>query len=212
MGRGWLALAMVLTVGCATAAPTVFRATHLHPAYHNQRYTTIVVAPISDSPLLRRTFADAVVQYLSVWTARTASGTDVLPRSLYDADDNGRIDSEGDRDVIRKHLADAGFQAVLTVAMRARDQLPPGASRHWSDEPLSEYFAERYEEAHAASPEGGDGAEAVIETNLYDTSTGQVIWSGRSVTVNPVHAVTLAQSYAAATVGELVRLNLVGKR
>ncbi|MDE2290549.1 MAG: hypothetical protein KGL53_00595 [Elusimicrobia bacterium] len=208
MRRALWAAALLLG-GCVTAPKTVFEATYLHPGWEGASFSTVVVLPISDEVALRKAFSDTVVQYLSAWTDRAARGYDVLPRSVYDPQATGRVPAGFDTSLIRKRLADAGFQAALTVAYRPKETRAPGAPHAWSERTLGEYFPNRYAEAHAGGPAP---AEALIETNLYDTATGRVIWSSHSRTVETADDVSMAQSYAAAVVGELVKRGLIAKK
>lgn len=181
-----LALAALLAAACATP-PTIFEATYLQPEARGRRFARIAVIYLSDDPALRKSFGDSVTGFLRPWTARADRGADLLPRSLYDADGDGKIDPGIDRDRIRRQLNDSGFEAILL----ATNVTEHGHSWH---------YAEAGPEEHPASAE-----EYLIETELIDAATGKVLWSAHSNTIHPGNAVLLAQSYAGAVVDELVK-------
>ena len=196
--------------GCVSA-PTTFEAASLRHAAEGRRFTTVAVLPMSEDPELRKTFADSVVGFLRPWTVRAERGADLLPRRLYDADGDGRIDASVDRDLIRRRLSEAGFEAVLTVAYHSKEDHPTGDAAHpWSESSLPEYMTAQYEKAHASGASRPE--ELLLETNLYDSKTGQVVWSAHSRTTRPGNATLLAESYASAVVDELVKYGLIGRR
>ena len=187
------ALAVLLAAACATP-PTVFEATALRPEARGRHYSRIAVIYMSDDPALRKTFGDSVVGFLRPWTARADRGGDLLPRSLYDPKGDGKIDPNVDRDLIRKRLQDAGFEAVLLAA-------------NISEHGHTWHYEETGPEAHPGAPD-----EFLIETDLIDAPTGKVMWSAHSRTLHPDNAVLLSQSYAGAVVDELVKNDLLRKR
>lgn len=213
MGNRVLALAGILLLGAAgcVTPPTTFEAASLRHAAEGRRFKTVAVLPMSEDPDLRKTFADSVVGFLRPWTVRAERGADLLPRRLYDADGDGRIDASVDRDLIRRRLSEAGFEAVLTVAYHAKEEPSADDAAHqWSESSLPEYMTAQYEKAHAAR--GARPEELLLETNLYDSKTGQVVWSAHSRTTRSESATVLAESYASAVVDELVKYGLVGRR
>ena len=195
----------LLLAGCA-APETVFEATSRSPEFRGRRFTTVAFLSLSDDPALRRTFGDSVVGFLRTWTARSEKGSDLLPREAYDADGDGHIDLEVDKERVRRHISEAGFEAILTAHYEPKeDAETPHA---WSGESFAGHWKGEIGKEHT----GGAPEEFLIETELYDSATGRVVWSGHSRTVRAANSVTLAQSYASAVVNELVRNGLVAKR
>ncbi|MBI2361960.1 MAG: hypothetical protein HYV15_01050, partial [Elusimicrobia bacterium] len=189
MGKDALGLAGLLLFGGAgcVSAPTTFEAASLRHAAEGRRFSTVAVLPMSEDPDLRKTFADSVVGFLRPWTVRAERGADLLPRQLYDADGDGRIDAKVDRDLIRRRLSDAGFEAVLTVAYQAKEE--PSSAHPWTESSLPEYMTAQYEKAGAAGAARPD--ELLLETNLYDSKTGKVVWSAHSRTTRSAGAAAL---------------------
>ncbi|MBI5597688.1 MAG: hypothetical protein HY928_16495 [Elusimicrobia bacterium] len=207
---GLAVLALLAGAGCVTA-PTTFEAASLRHEAEGRRFKTVAVLPMSEDPGLRKHFAESVVGFLRPWTVRAERGADLLPRQLYDADGDGRIDPAVDRDLIRLRLSEAGFEAVLTVAYQPKEDALPAAGAHqWPEASLPEYMTAQYEKARAAGAARPD--ELLLETNLYDSKTGKVVWSAHSRTTRSASATVLAESYAAAVVDELVKYGLIGKR
>ena len=188
-----LTLAALLAASCATP-PTVFEATSLSPEARGHRFSRVAVIYLSDDPALRKAFGDSVAGFLRPWTAQAERGGDLLPLSLYDANGDGKIDSDIDRDKIRLHIKASGFEAIL-LAVNVTEH-----GHNW-------HYAEAGPEAHPASVE-----EFLIETELLDTATGKVLWSAHSNTIHPENAVLLSQSYASAVVDELVKNDLLRKQ
>lgn len=207
--RNAFALCLIsAALGCA-APDTVFEATSRSPEFRGRHFTTVAFLSLSDDPALRKIFGDSVVGYLRTWTARSEKGSDLLPRTAYDSDGDGHIDLDGDKDIIRKRLFEAGFQAILTAHYEPKEPAEPNVDAHaWSGESFSGHWAGEIGKEHTGEPP----AEFLIETELYDALTGRVVWYGHSRTVRAANAVTLAESYASAVVNELVRNGLVTKR
>ena len=201
-----LGLCLLLAASGCAVPETVFEATSRSPEFRGRRFTTVAFLSLSDDPALRKTFGDSVVGFLRTWTARSEKGSDLLPLSTYDADGDGHIDLEVDKELVRKHISEAGFQAILTAHYEPKEE---GESPHaWSGESFAGHWKGEIGKEHT----GEAPSEFLIETELYDSLTGRVVWTGHSRTVRAANAVTLAQSYASAVVNELVRNGVVAKR
>lgn len=203
-----LALAALLCA-CSTT-PTVFEAVNLRPEASGRRYTTLVVVPLRSNPETRDIFAAALVGQLQAWTLRVERGADVLSRTHFEVRD-GRLALKTDAEAIRKHLAASGFEAVLVVS-RLRAEHHNEGVHGWTDDPIGDYFKAPRSTRTAPSPGAQAGDPVLIATDLIDTATGKVVWSGHSKSQRTEYTVSLAESYAQAVVEELLRADLVGKR
>lgn len=200
------ALGAAVLAACATT-PTVFEAVNLRPESAGRRFTTVVVVPLRSNPETRDVFASALVDRLSSWTVRAERGADVLSRTHFEVR-NGRLALKTDAEAIRRHLASSGFEAVLVVS-RLRPERLEGGPR-WSEDPIGDYFSAPRSTPSATAPRTGD--PILISTDLIETATGRVVWSGHSKSLRTEYTVSLAESYAQAVVEELLRSDLVGKR
>lgn len=200
-------LAAALLCACA-ATPTVFEAVNLRPEAPGRRYSTLVVVPLRSSPENRDIFANSLVGQLSAWTTRVERGADVLSRTHFETRD-GRLVLKTDPEAIRRHLQSSGFEAVLVVSrLRAEDH--GGGDHFWSKDPIGDYFSAPRSTPTATRPQAGD--PIYFSTDLLDTATGKVVWSGHTRSLRTEYTVSLAESYAQAVVAELLKNGLIGKR
>ncbi|TPW21645.1 MAG: hypothetical protein FD126_478 [Elusimicrobia bacterium] len=206
--RSALAVLSAAALAACATSPTVFEAVNLRPEGAGRRFSTIVVVPLRSNPETRDIFAAAMVGQLSPWTVRAERGADVLSRTHFEVRD-GRLALKTDSDAIRRHLASSGFQAVLVVS-RLRAERHSEGGHHWSEDPIGDYFSLPRSTPSARAPQTGD--PVLISTDLIDTSTGKVVWSGHSKSIRTEYTVSLAESYAQAVVEELLRSDLIGKR
>lgn len=197
-------LALLSAAACATT-PTVFEAVNLRPGAAGKRFKTVVVAPLGSNPELRDLFAISLVDRLKAWTVRTERGADVLSRAHFE-DRDGRLILKTDVEALRRRLASSGYEAVLAVS-RQREETRGGEHR-WPEDPIGDFFSRPAQDRPAERAD----EPVLIATDLIDTATGKVVWSGCSRTVRPEEVVTLAESYASAVVEELVKNDLIGKR
>jgi hypothetical protein len=203
-------LALAALLGACSTTPTVFEAVNLRPESSGRRYKTLVVVPLRSNPETRDIFAASLVGRLQAWTNRVERGADVLSRTHFEVRD-GRLALKTDAEAIRKHLAASGFEAVLVVSRLRADRHGEGAHR-WSEDPIGDYFSAPRGPRPAGSPGPQSGDPVLIATDLIDTATGKVVWSGHSKSLRTEYTVSLAESYAQAVVEELLRADLVGKR
>lgn len=203
---------LLLALAACVTAPTTFEASFLRPEYRDRRYKTVAVLSLSDDPGLRRAFGESMVGYLGPWTQRAMKGGDLLPRTAYDRNGDGRIDVDVDKEAVRTRIREAGFDAILTAHYEPREELEvrTGAlpEHTWGSETFAGHWASESEKAHTGAPP----SEVLIETELYDAETGRVVWTGHSRTVLAGSVGTLSESYASAVVEELVKNGLIGKR
>lgn len=204
--RALAALGAAALAACATT-PTVFEAVNLRPEAAGRRYKTLVVVPLRSNPETRDVFAAALVGRLEPWTVRAERGADVLSRTHFEVRE-GRLALKTDPESIRNHLKASGFEAVLVVSRLRPERLEGG--RRWSEDPIGDYFSAPRSTPAASAPRTGDPIH--ISTDLLDTATGKVVWSGHSKSLRTEYTVSLAESYAQAVVEELLRSDLIGKR
>lgn len=200
-------LPLLLLAACATT-PTVFEAVNFKPDVAGRRYSTLVVVPLRANPENRDIFANALIGRLSAWTTRVERGADVLSRTHFDVN-GGRLVLKTDPEAIRKHLAVSGFEAVLVVS-RLRPEDHGDGDHFWSKDPIGDYFSAPRSTPTATAPKPGD--PVYFSTDLIDTATGKVVWSGHTRSVRGDYTVFLAESYAQAVVAELLKDGLIGKR
>lgn len=195
---------MLVLSACVTA-PTVFEGTFLRPEFKDRRFKTVAVLPLSDDPDLRRAFGESVVGYLRAWTQRAEKGADLLPSAVYDRNGDGRIDADVDKEAVRRRIHEAGFEAILTAHYEPKED---GSKHAWGAEGFAGHWASESAQAHTGAPP----PEVLIETELYDAASGQVVWTAHSRTVLAGSVAALSESYASGIVDELVKNGLVGKR
>jgi hypothetical protein len=198
----------LLLLAACTTTPTVFEAVNFRPEAPGRRYSTLVVVPLRSNPENRDIFANSLIGQLTAWTTRVERGADVLSRTHFDLKD-GRLVLKTDPDAIRKHLAASGFEAVLVVS-RLRPEDHGDGDHFWSKDPIGDYFSAPRSTPTATRAKTGD--PVYFSTDLLDTATGKVVWSGHTRSLRTEYTVSLAESYAQAVVAELLKDGLIGKR
>ena len=206
--RSALAVLGAAVLAACTTTPTVFEAVSLRPEASGRRYSTIVVVPLRANPENRDIFAASLVGRLSAWTTRAERGADVLSRTHFEVKD-GRLVLKTDAEAIRRHLQTSGFEAVLVVSRLRPDDHDEG-NHFWSKDPIGDYFSLPRSTPSATPAKTGD--PVYFSTDLIDTATGKVVWSGHTKSIRTEYTVPLAESYAQAVVAELLRNGLIGKR
>ncbi len=195
----WLLGAALLAGGCGTA--TAFKTTSTNPSVRPFALDgqTVVVLVMSTQDVTRRAGEDTVAAKVTALGARGVAASTILPTA--DLQDEAKV---------RTALAEAGAVAVVVMQIvpegpRAR---PVGGSIRAGSQTS---FWNNYRWARGNAWSGGPLPDAAVwvETLVYTLQPDELIWSGRSRTVNPGDFTSLFASVSNAAAGEIARAGLL---
>lgn len=150
-----------------------------------------------DKPLLRRNFEDGISNAFKKDGINATPSMDHMP---YDA----TVDST----TFEEYFKDLKVDAVVVSRLKAIDQKRDYQSGYLYTVPFSYYygFYSFYYAGIAYANSSGylsQDVVVVLETNIYETTNKQLIWSGISETVDPSKASDVINSFGDALVAKL---------
>ena len=198
-------LTALLLSGCMG---TKFSATWKDPEYSGKSYKKVLVVALSDNAAARGTVEDETTHLLQVKGINGVSGSDILP-----ADRNA---IPKDKEVLKEKLTKGGYEAVLTVGLidvKEETHYVQG-SGYYNPMSYGYYgsFYGYYPHMYGAVYQPGYYSSSTVvylETNLWDVSTGKLMWSGQSKSSDVGSVDKLANSYARSVVSELTGKGLL---
>ena len=165
---------------------------------------TIVVAALTERTNARQTVEDNLALELNQNGYKTIKSIDILPPTFTD----GKIP---DRKVLDEKIHQTGAQAVLTVVLldqKTESRYQPG-SYIYAPIPRFGYYRHfwgYYSNWYPAVTSPGYYREDkiyFIETNLYDATTEQLLWSAQSQTYNPTNLGKFSKEFAKVVVAKI---------
>lgn len=197
---GILLLGAFLVTSCAT---TEIKAIWKDPAYQS-RPVRIMVIGVAKNPLNRRLFEDEFALQLNTRGTEAIASYTVLPDKLQD-----------DQTAIAAKVKELKADAVLITRLVSKKTVqvyvpgtvyyPPPYYGTWPD-----YYGYGYR--YLYSP--GYIAEseyAIIETNLYETTSDKLVWAASSETILSGSDKSLIKSYIGIMADTMVEQGLLGK-
>jgi hypothetical protein len=164
----WLAL---LTIGCGGATTSFEQVWHAQPADMGNVRRVVTFYQAQDGAM-RRTVEDQMARKLLQQGVQAIPSYAVLDASLLNTDD---------RDKARTALAAKGFDAVLQIRLVSVESYPGQVSDSYWNTTYDWYWGvgwpTNYDDYVFESP------IVRVETNLYSLKNDQLVWSGRSKTV-----------------------------
>ena len=150
-----------------------------------------------DKPLLRRNFEDGITQ------AFKSDGLDATPSM-----DHMPYDVKIDSTTFEKYFKDLNLDAVVVSRLLAVDKKRDYQSGYLYTIPFSYYygFYSYYYSGIAYANSSGylsKDVVVVLETNIYETSEKELIWSGISETMEPDKASDVIYSFGETLVSKL---------
>jgi hypothetical protein len=199
--RTTLFLSLALAFGCA--APTVIEGVWRNPDSPRQHFNRFAVMSTNRDPLLRQTVSSAMIQALRQKGADAVQGAEVLPAGLYDAAPGAEAGAAPNSAAIRESLKKSRCDGALVLSFLERKTAKvwvPGETylaRRDMWDPFDHYWYSIYETVNTPG-RFEDHSEIVLESALFDTATGQLVWKVRSRTFNPSGIREASQSRAQA--------------
>jgi hypothetical protein len=200
-------LALTLLAGCSTV-------THLDgewkvDAFPTEGFRSLAVITLRDDPIERLHFGGMLAEELNARKVKAAPGDAVVPAAMYDKNSDGRPDSDADQDAIQRHVAGAGYDAIITITVRntEKDRVYVKGTEQTIEKRVYDPLHNAWIKTTETVGQPGyyqDLTRVHIETNLYATSDGRLCWKGATETLNPAGSADLARSYAKRIAAALV--------
>lgn len=170
--------ALLLLTSCVTPTPsTHVKTVWKDPAYHPQRFSRALVIGVYPNLDRRRLFEEAFSKALNKYADKTIPSYTVLPDIA--AADRAKVEA-----LVKEQQIDAVFITRLLEKTTTQIEIP-GHTTEISASPLDgavSYFNAGKEEVTSPSYTV-DQTVAVLETKLFDASTGTCLWTCRSDTL-----------------------------
>lgn len=195
----------VISQGCMS---TKFQASWKAPDFSGKAYEQVLVWGLSDNVANRSTVEDEVTHFLNLKGINTHSGADILP---YD-----RTIIPEDQEVIKRKLVEKGYDAVLTIGLKDIKEETHYVQGTGYYNPMSYgyygsfygYYPHMY--GNVYQPGYYSSTEVIyLETNLWDVSSGKLVWSGQSKSTSQGTVDKTANAYARAVVSELIKKGIL---
>jgi hypothetical protein len=169
-----IAVAFVLAGCAATKIVTEWS----NPEYASPRFKKILVIGVSKQPSIRRTFEEEFVNKLK------AAGVDAVPSYLYIPED-GQVDEARLNEAVKKANADA---VIITRLVRVEKKTEVSPGFYQPAPAVGVGFYRGYSTAwlgYYEPPRVYQYEVYVSETNLYDVTKNQLVWTGTAETTDP---------------------------
>jgi hypothetical protein len=197
-----LVVAAALVSGCAPA--TKLTNAWVDPEYAGPPFRKVLVLAISKESGQRRTFEDEFAAQLRAAGVEAVPGYKLLP-------EDGRVEKDRLAETVRRAGAD-GAIVTRVVHVDRRTAYSPGyvtvvpSIGYWRD------FYGFYGSAWAVTvpPQAYEYNVVVVETNLWRTADGTLVWSGTTQTTDPGELKREIAGYAEVIIGALRERGLIG--
>lgn len=201
----FLGIALLLISSCSS---TKMSASWTDPEFKGKNFNKILVWGLSDNVAARATVEDEVSYFLNVKNISSVSGSDIAPPNRKALPHN-IVESKA---ILGKN----GFDGVLTMGLIDKKEktryvegsgyYQPMAYGHYGSfySYYPHMYGNVYQPGHYATSE-----HIYIETNLWDITTGKLLWSAQTETVDPSSIDSFANSYARDIVGELLKRGII---
>jgi hypothetical protein len=198
-----LAIAVIGLIGCAASTKIVNQWTN--PEYTAPRFRRILVIAVSKQPGIRRTFEDEFVAQLK------SAGVDAVPSYRYIPED-GQAAEARMSEAVKLAGADA---AVITRLIRVDKEIEVRPGLYMPAPAATFGFYPGYYNAwlgYYDPPTVYQRDVYVSETNLYDLTKNQLVWSGTAQTIDPPDIGKAIKGYVSTVIETLKSKNLLPSR
>jgi len=207
-GRGWELLVMALLLFVTACAATTLKAVWRNPEFAGRRLQKVLVVSVCREDTYRRIFEDSLTRQLRAHGVAAQPGYALFPEG--GAVDKRKINSE---------IKAKGFDALIISMVTGQETRqtyrpggfyqadgfyePPMFFRTWYP-----YYARSYDFIH--QPAYVEEYKVLtVETNVYDTSSDELIWSGVSETIVEGKVENLIISLVDVLTAGLVKAGLI---
>ncbi|MCC9166689.1 hypothetical protein [Pontibacter harenae] len=179
------------------------------PNATTQTYNRVMVAALTDNVQARQTVENNLQQELQKRGITVTKSIDVFPPAMM-------RERGSDSDMILERIQGDGHDAILTVAVvdeETETRYVPGTTYA----PVGRFgwygsFRGYYNHWYPTMYDPGYYREDKIyflESNLYDASSEQLLWSAQSRSHNPSSLSRASEKFAEVTVGQMQKDNLI---
>ena len=210
-----LILLMILTssvmfYSCSSSSSIV--GSWKNPAYSGKKFSKIVVIAVAKNPAVRSTMEKEIVARLKDSKITAVSGTDIIPENIIKWGDDNKVTEESRAMIverIKQNNIDGGLVIALKDIKDSEHYVPgtvytPYAGHH----SFYNYYYTGYGTVY--SPGYVEKTTQVfLQSNLYDISKDELLWSAQSETYNPSSLKELASSYSGNLVSEMLEKGIL---
>lgn len=163
-------------------------------------YDNVLVAAMVDNMQVKQQIEDELAEELRSQGINVSKSIELFPPNFSE-------DQANDKDAMLEKIRGNGHDAILTVALLDKDtetRYVPGSTSYAPATVYSfwGYYTYWYPQLYAPGYYTEDKVY-FLETNLYDASTENLVWSAQSESVNPAGIETFSEEFAELTVEEL---------
>ena len=192
------------------AAPTEITGTWKSPQATAKTFNKVVVAAMTDNVQARQTIENQLQQQLEARGIQATKSIDLFPP-------NRMRDAESPADMMLNQMTGEGYDGILTVAVVDQEtdtRYVPTAGAYAPVSRFGYYNTFRgyygYWSPTLYNP-GYYTKEKIyfLETNLYDTSNENLVWSAQSKSYDPASLQSFADNFAKITVKQMAQENII---
>lgn len=199
-----VALVAALVAGCNKGARTTIPLSWKNPSFSGTTFKKLFVIGVGEDGAARRLFEDTFAKAIATEGAAAQASWGVLPKS-----------DKLTEDEIANAIRGGDFDGVLITHLLSVDQdkeyvppstysVPTGTYGYG----YYGYYGASYEMVHQPGYYKTNTTFRV-ETNLFSVATKELVWSGRSDTVNPESLTDVIDSMTAAVAKKLKEEKLI---
>ncbi|GAB3822633.1 hypothetical protein [Pontibacter rugosus] len=202
---------VVMAAGMYSCAPsTQITGTWKSPQATSRTFNNVVVAAMTDNVQARQTIEDQLQQQLQARGIKATKSIDLFPPSMMSG-------SESPADMMLDRITSDGFDGILTVAVVDQEtdtRYVPGNTAY---APVSRFgyyntFRGYYGYMSPTLYQPGYYTKEKIyflETNLYETSNENLVWSAQSKSYDPASLSSFADTFSEITVKKMAQENII---
>jgi len=178
-------------LGACKKTPTAIASTWRNPAYTDAGFSKLFVIGVGENDETRRLFENAFAQAITSQGATAQASWSVLPQSEQLTEPQVRAAIEGgdfDGVLVTRLLSVDEYQVYVPPSTQHMPTAPVGATMQQGGTRTPMGYFPAYSGAYAKVHEDGyyeTNTTYHLQTDLYSVATGDLVWWGRSGTVNP---------------------------
>jgi hypothetical protein len=201
------AFAAVYLQGCYSTSISASWMTEDHSPH---KYKKILVIGMSTNVAARATVEDELVYYMRLKGINAIAASSVLPPDR-------SIVSEP-HEVQKQKLQENGFDAIFSISLREKKESTKYVQGSSAYAPTSFYggyygsFYSYYPHMYGNVYQPGyyvKSEEILLNSNLFDVETGNLLWSAQSDTTDPSSIDNFANSYARSMTSHLLKRKIL---
>ncbi|MDG3583803.1 hypothetical protein [Galbibacter pacificus] len=175
-------------------------------AFATKKYKSVFIAAITSNVPAKTVIEDELAFQMQERSIKPTKSHDVFPGTF-------TKDNKPSKETLLKGIKDSGSEAILTVTLRDEEtesRYVPGTTNYAMYSPLGYgYYGNFYGYYNSVYGFGYDPGYYTtdkvyyLETNIYDASSEELIWSAQSKTYNPTDIDNFTKGYTEAIIGKL---------